>query len=122
MSKISMKAAAKMFVVSRPTLAKHREEGKISGEKVGDAWQFDVSELARVYQRRGQPPAPDRHADLTQPTTPPAPDLHGEIKVLQAKLEAEKEARALLERHIEDLRKLLPSPGDRPERRRWRWW
>jgi hypothetical protein len=117
MSKMSMKQAAKIFMVSRPTLAKHREQGKISGEKIGDTWQFDVSELARVYRRRGDKPAPSEHVDLPPTGTPAAPDLEAEIRVLRAQLEAEKQARELTERHLDDLRRLLPPP-----RRGWWPW
>ena len=126
MAKISMKKAAQMFAVSRPTLAKHRDEGKISGEKVGDSWQFDTAELARVYSYRDAAPAPDRHADLTQSAPLPAQDLHGEIRVLQAKLEAAERLAEERARHIEDLRRMLPGPGegaqDVAQRRRWWPW
>ncbi len=119
MSKISMAKAARMFAVSRPTLAKHREKGKITGEKLGEAWQFDTAELARVYPYRDVKPAGDIHAELSSQAGATDKDLQGEIKLLQAKLEAEQQARALLERHLEDLRQLLPGPEDRPVRRRW---
>lgn len=122
MSKVSMARAAKLFEVSRPTLAKHREQGKISGEKIGDAWQFDMSELSRVYTRRGakaEKPDAGLHADLAGHDTGAASELQGEIKLLQAKLEAaEKLAEERLQ-HLDDLRRLLPGPDDRPGRRRW---
>ena len=119
MSKVSMKQAAKLFQVSRATLAKHRDQGKISGEKVDDVWQFDVAELARVYPRRGAAPAPAGRADWAGQDTPAAPDLSPEIKVLQAKLEAAEQLAEERARHIEDLRRLLEAPQDRPARRRW---
>ena len=122
MSKVSMAQAARIFAVSRPTLAKHLKDGKISGEKTikdkHEFWQIDVAELARVYDRRDNA-APNPAPDLTKDGTPAAPDLQAEIKALQAQLEAEKQARELVERHLDDLRRLLPGPQDRPARRRW---
>lgn len=119
MSKVSMKQAAKLFAVSRATLAKHRDQGKISGEKVDDVWQFDVSELARVYPRRDAAPAPAGRAELAGQTTPAAPELSAEIKVLQARLEAAEQLAEERAKHIEDLRRMLEAPQDRPARRRW---
>ena len=113
MSKVSMAKAAKMFEVSRPTLAKHREQGKISGEKLGDAWQFDIAELARVYPRRGastETPAPSLHADLAEDDRGVAADLQAEIRVLQAKLEAAERVAEERGRHLDDLRRAIARP------------
>jgi|TARA_R110000744_G_scaffold380265_1_gene500482 phage terminase Nu1 subunit (DNA packaging protein) len=119
MSKVSMAKAAKMFEVSRPTLAKHREQGKISGEKLGDAWQFDIAELARVYPRRGastETPAPSLHADLADDDRGVAADLQAEIRVLQAKLEAAERVAEERGRHIDDLRRALAKPEQAPSK------
>ena len=118
MAKVSMLEASKLFKVSRPTLLKHLQQGKISGEKVkidkNEFWKLEVSELARLYEKREslQGATPEPSPEVTKGFTDPAPGLHAEIKLLQAKLEA---AQALAEeraRHIEDLRKLLPGPGE----------
>ncbi len=117
-SKISMAKAAKMFEVSRPTLAKHHEQGKISAIKTDDCWHFDIAELARVYPRRGnkpETPAPILHADLADDDRGAARDLQAEIKVLQAKLEAAEKVAEERGRHLEDLRRLLPKPEDRAQ-------
>jgi len=124
MSKISMAKAAKMFEVSRPTSAKHHEQGKISGEKIGDAWQFEISELARVYSRRGTKPAtplPVVHADFAEVDRGTAGVLQAEIRVLQAKLEAAEKLADERGKHLDDLRRLLPAPDDRPAPRRGLW-
>jgi hypothetical protein len=123
MSKVSIAKAAKLFDVSRPTLLKHLQDGKISGEKGandGDPWQIDMSELKRVYQPRGGNPAPVRHADLPAPARGSDNLFQAELNRLQEMLDAEREARKLVERHLEDLRRLLPSEG--PAARRSRWW
>jgi len=125
MAKVSMLEASKLFNVSRPTLLKHLQQGKISGEKVkiekNEFWKLEVSELARVYDRR-EAASPDPAPELTNTGTTRDTELQAEIRVLQAKLEA---AQALAEeraRHIDDLRKLLPGPGEVPTRRRWWPW
>jgi len=115
MSKVSVAKAAKLFDVSRPTLAKHLKQGKISGEKVQDVWQVDMSELKRYYQLRGGNTEKGLHAGLPDASQPSDNSLQAEINRLQAELNAEKEARALIERHLNDLRRLLPGP----EKRRW---
>ena len=122
MGKISMAEAARVFAVSRPTLLKHLQQGKISGEKTtvekNTFWQIEESELARVYPRRDEV-AGNEADNVTSDGMGAADNLQAEIKLLQAQLEAEKQARALVERHLEDLRKMLPGPEDRPARRRW---
>ena len=124
MSKVSMAKAAKMFEVSRPTLAKHHEQGKISATRTDDSWQFDIAELARVYPRRGTKPAtpsPPLHADLADNDRGAAGDLQAEIRVLQAKLEAAEKLAEERGKHLDDLRRLLPAPDNRPAPRRGLW-
>lgn len=127
MAKISMAKAAQVFAVSRPTILKHLQQGKISGEKTVQGkntfWQIDESELARVYPRRDEV-APELPDNLTNTGTQAAPELHAEIKLLQAKLEAAEALAQERAEHIEDLRKLLPGPEDRQQDRgpRRRWW
>ena len=121
MSKVSMAEAAKLFEVSRPTLAKHLKEGKISGNHVfvngAKVWQLDMAELKRVYQRRGESAESHLHDDLPAAASDKAAELQSEIRVLQAKLEA---AQAMIEekdKRIDDLRKMLPGPDDRQQDR-----
>jgi len=127
MTKISMLEASKLFAVSRPTILKHLQQGKITGEKVtkdkNEFWQIDMSELQRVYERRDKP-APALASDLTNSGMSVSPDLHAEIRLLQAKLEAAErlaDERAL---HLEDLRKLLTRQQAQPESTQGprRWW
>ena len=117
MAKLSMAQAAKRFDVSRATLAKHLSAGKISGERdaVG-TWQLDVSELSRVYRLRGAA-APAEAAPVAGGGTEA---LQGEIKLLQARLEAAEQLAEERARHLDDLRKLLGQ--ERPARRSWFPW
>ncbi len=125
MSKVSMAKAAKLFAVSRPTLLKHLNQGKITGEKEGEAWRIDVAELARIYKSRdagAAPTAPPIIQPTSQSTALKESELQGEIRVLQAKLDA---AERLIEergKHLDDLRKRLSVPDPVPDsagRRRW---
>ena len=117
MANLSLREAAKHFEVSRPTLQKALSAGKITGVRDGQGhWTLDPSELARVYPPRsggGQAEHLPLPVKLTTANTPDA----GELAALKARLDdAERRAsvaEALAEergRHIEDLRRLLPSP------------
>ena len=140
MAKLSVRAAAAQFDVSRPTLTKWLKSGKISGERQspedGGGWLIDSAELIRAGVKA-------RSADKSQPVNFPGnaeADLTGfdrglpgnaesEIKALQAELEIERARREAAEaiadergRHLEDLRRLLPAPQAPAERKRWRLW
>lgn len=124
MSKVSMAKAAKLFAVSRPSLAKHIEKGKISAEKVGETWQIDMSELQRVYSYRNAKADTSGHDTLSAQAYPPDNALQAEINVLKAELKAAEQLAEERARHVEDLRRMLPRPGDRAQDRasRPRWW
>jgi hypothetical protein len=129
MSKVSMAEAAKLFEVSRPTLAKHRKEGKISADHVfvngAKVWQFDMAELKRVYPRRGTPDTPPLHAGFSAPAPETASDLQAEIRLLQAKLDAAERLLEERQQHLDDLRRLLPAPEAKDEgqtAKRKIWW
>lgn len=131
MTKLSVRQAAVAFSVSRTTLTKDLERGKVSGVK-DDAgqWQIDHSELLRVYKPRpaGQGVKPD-HAGpmghIEQGGDPPRPagpdDIAIRLARAEAELAAEREKTALLERHLDDLRRMLPPPDAKPRRRWWPW-
>lgn len=119
MAKLTITAAAKVFDVSRPTLQKHLNNGKISGEKVTDkGWQIDTAELARVYAVRSA-----GGAKYLPPELPPADntlddDLKAEIETLKRDLAV---ATALAEergRLLDQSLRLL----DAPKKRGWWPW
>lgn len=133
MQKLSVRAAAAQFDVSRPTLSKWLKSGKISGERLpeeqGGGWLIDPAELIRAgVQPRG--------ADLAS-VAAQGPDkltafdkgLQGELATLREALaEAEKRAaiaEALAQERaerIEDLRRMLPAPDAKPQGKRWWPW
>lgn len=139
MAKLSVRAAAAQFDVSRPTLTKWLKSGKISGERQspedGGGWLIDPAELIRAgIKARSEhkaeavnlPPVAD--GNLTGFDRGLPVNAESELKALQAELEIERARREAAEaiaeergRHIEDLRRLLPPP-DAAQRKRWRLW
>ena len=127
MCALSLREAVKLYDVSRPTLTNALKNGKISAIK-DDAgnWQIEPSELNRLYKGRGvkvvkvDKPFHDKLTTLSPAKNDAFPDVNAAIRIaqLEAQLEAERNARELVERHLADLRALLPSP----ERQRRRWW
>jgi hypothetical protein len=140
MAKLSVRAAAAQFDVSRPTLTKWLKSGKISGERQspedGGGWLIDSAELIRAgvkarSEHKPQPVnfPPDAERELTGFDSGLPGNADNEIKALQAALEVERAKREAAEsladeraRHIEDLRRLLPAPDAPAERKRWRLW
>jgi hypothetical protein len=135
MPHLSLRQASQQFAVSRQTLGKALENGVVSGAKDDRGnWQIDSAELIRVYKPRPQsgrtrPPAFTTVAmpkdGLGQAAETVPDDSAATIARLKAELAAEKELRAvereLLQRHLDDVRRLLPAP-DLPRRRRWWPW
>lgn len=130
MARLSFRRASEVFDVSRPTLSKARKIGKITAEKdESGAWLIEESELARLYKRRV--PLPGKGTDKLSIQNMALPDNlnipeQAEIDRLKEQLaEAEKRAavaEALAQeraQHIEDLRLMLPAPGNRPRRKWW---
>lgn len=130
MPKLSPRDAVKMYAVSRATLMRALLGGKISAEKTDAGhWQIDAAELSRVYAMR----APQKTVSRTEPKqlsqreTPhePPPEQALELRLARAEaaLDAEREKTALLQQHLDDLRRMLPPPDAALERKRgwWRW-
>jgi hypothetical protein len=134
MTKLTPREAVKLYQVSRTTLMSALENGTISAEKTDAGhWQIDPSELMRVYQPRAPQKAVSRstpvqidHAiDRSEPVQKtPSEDLDLAVRLARAEaaLEAEREKTALLERHLSDIRRMLPAPDAQPRRRRWWLW
>ena len=128
MANLSLREAVKHFDVSRPTLQKALKSGKISGVQDGQGhWTIDPSEIARVYPARESIPA---KTDSTLPGKLPIENtpLASEIETLKLKLSAAEQRATVAEalaaergQHLEDLRRLLPSPTKQVSRRWWPW-
>jgi hypothetical protein len=134
MPKLSPRDAAKTYLVSRATLMRALSDGKISAEKTDAGhWQIDTAELARLYKPRpSSRTRPDHEPDQVSrrdtppenhhsPTLAPAdPDIAARLALAEAALKAEREKTALLQRHLDDVRRMLPPPDAKP-RRWWPW-
>lgn len=123
MPKLTPREAVKAYTVSRATLMRALSNGKISAEKsAAGAWQIDAAELARVYAPRPLDRA--RPASLNRHDTHPEPGLDhalaARLAMAEAALEAERVKTALLQRNLDDLRRMLP-PIDTKPRRWWPW-
>lgn len=124
MTKLSPRDAVKLYQVSRATLMRALSDGKISAEKTDAGhWLIDGSELARVYTLRASQKAVSRAGpdQTSQRETPPETGLSHDLELrlarAEAELSAERQKVELLERHLDDVRRMLPAPD--PKRRRW---
>lgn len=125
MVNLTLREAVKRFDVSRPTLMKALQSGRVSAVKdEAGNWQIDPAELVRVYRPRGA--GGDKSLP---PGSPVLPEVDPKIAILERELDAERLKRAAAEtlaeergRHLDDLRRLLPSPVQVSSRRRWWPW
>jgi predicted site-specific integrase-resolvase len=125
MPELSLREATRRFAVSRATLNKHLANGKVSGSR-DDAghWRIDTAELMRVYSPREtvgrstpdqvDRSKPDQKADVGH-------DISTRLAVAEAALEAEREKTAMLQRHLDDVRRMLPPPVAAKPRSWWPW-
>lgn len=129
MAKLSLREAVKLFDVSRPTLTKSLNSGRLSGVRNGKGqWEIDPAELARIYKPREPEVAndgKDEPGELATSNTPGPAELDrlkSALALAEARADsAEKLAQERAER-IEDLRRLLPPPEvANPRRPRWQW-
>lgn len=129
MPKLSPRDAVRMYQVSRATLMRALSDGKISADKTDAGhWQIDTAELARVYKPRpSSRTRPDQSNRAETPSEPPLGrdekpddmDLAVRLARAEAALEAEREKTVMLQRHLDDVRRMLPPPDAKPRRRWW---
>jgi hypothetical protein len=128
MPKLSPRDAVRLYRVSRATLTKALSDGKISAEKTDAGhWQIDPAELRRIYQPRAPQKAVSRarpgqvsRDEPGQKTALDAADMAARLARAEAALDAEREKVDLLQRNLDDLRRMLPPPDAKP-RRWWPW-
>jgi hypothetical protein len=128
MTKLSPRDAVKLYQVSRATLMRALSDGKISAEKTDAGhWLIDGSELARVYTLRASQKTVSRAEPehMSQRETPSETGLSHDLELRLARAEAELAAERakveLLERHLDDVRRMLPPPDPKPRRGWWPW-
>jgi len=128
MPKLSPRDAVKVYQVSRATLTKALSDGTLSAAKTDAGhWQIAPAELARLYQPRAPQKAVSRarpgqvsRDEPGQITGPDAADMAARLARAEAALDAEREKSVLLQRNLDDLRRMLPPPDAKP-RRWWPW-
>lgn len=126
---LSLREATRRYAVSRATLAKALDKGTVSGARdEAGHWRIDAAELSRVYEPRAQSggavgranPGQVNQDEPGQKSTLSHPDQDVLMRLVRAEAElaAEREKVALLERHLNDVRRMLPPPDTKPRR----WW
>ena len=139
---MTLREATRAFAVSRATLAKALEDGTVSGTR-DDAghWRLEPAELARLYRPRPAPQATVSRPNVAQATRPrpageppaqsaaEATEMAVRLARAEAALEAERQKVAILQRHLDDVRRMLPPPApaappapEAPAPPRRRWW
>jgi hypothetical protein len=115
----------KVYQVSRATLMKALSDGTVSGSKdAAGHWQIDAAELMRVYAPRATQAAVNRtNLDQVSRNEPDHKtnvdhDLAVRLALAEAALDAEREKNAMLQRHLDDVRRMLPPPDAKARR----WW
>lgn len=128
MPKLSPREAVKVYQVSRATLMKALQDGTVSAEKTDAGhWRIDTAELMRVYQPRASQKAVSRttpeQVSRNEPDQKTAmdQDVTARLAMAEAELAAEREKVQMLQRHLDDVRRMLPAPETRPRRRWWPW-
>lgn len=93
MATISIREAVKEFQVSRPTLNKALNNGKVSGEKDDNGtWMMETSEISRVYKPRA--PLPDKeHVNLSDKNTDEHHYMKGKLEALESYVDDLKDQR-----------------------------
>lgn len=123
-AKISIREAVKEFQVSRPTLTKALNNGKISGEKDrSGTWMIEASELSRTYKPRVIL-SDKEHVELTTTNTNEHHYLKGKLEALEGYIEDLKEQRNKAESRAEAAEaRVTALLSDHSTKRRgwWRW-
>lgn len=105
--KLSLTEAAELIGVPKPTLSRHRKQGKFSAEKIGNAYHVERAELARAYSDKWKASQSDV-SKSPQVISDDTTEKDNKIAALEALLEAKDE-------NLKDLRDQLRSVNARLE-------
>lgn len=101
MAKISIREAVKEFQVSRPTLTKSLNSGKVSGAKDDNGtWLMETSEISRVYKPRA-PLADKEHVKISDVNTNEHHYIKGKLEALESYVDDLKDQRNKAENRAE---------------------
>jgi excisionase family DNA binding protein len=118
--KFSIGQAATKTGKPKSTISRAIKTGRLSATRNGNRYDIDAAELFRVFPATvAQPNEPNDE----QPHDPTGQtDILTRLAIAEAALDAEREKNAMLQRHLDDVRRMLPPPDDaRPRRRWWPW-
>lgn len=116
MAKVSISEAARLAGISRPTIYKLMNSGKLNFTSVVKGGKtvknIDTSELIRVFGTIGNLPAAtdftvNPEQEITQVNSPDLQQLRHEIELLQKENEGLKEAVTSRDEHISSLRQAM---------------
>jgi hypothetical protein len=114
MTRFSLRTAAQQVGVSKSTVLRGLQTGRLSGTRTeAGGWEIDASELFRVYPPKGAPGAP--HQSVTRPMghgAPPDdaapgahdPALNERLAALDAEVRLLRELIGRADREADDLR------------------
>ena len=130
MALLSLREAERRFDVTRPTLTKALNSGKISGTKNDKGhWTIDHAELARVYTPRSLPEeqesgTPDftaqnrvKNTDSTLELVKAHQDTEEKLRALEQELAVAKALAAERGRILDQMMKVIPDQRQNPP-----WW
>jgi excisionase family DNA binding protein len=118
--KFSIGQAATKTGKPKSTISRAIKTGRISATRNGNRYDIDAAELFRVFPATvAQPNKPNDQ----QPHDPTGQtDILTRLAIAETALDAEREKTALLQRHLDDVRLMLPPPDAARSRRRWWPW
>ncbi len=122
MATISIREAVKEFQVSRPTLTKALNNGKVSGEKNDNGtWMMETSEIFRVYKLRAALPD-NEHVKLSNQNTEEHQYMKGKLEALESYVDDLKEQRNKAENRADAAESRVTALLSDQSTRRAGWW
>jgi excisionase family DNA binding protein len=119
--KFSIGQAATKTGKPKSTISRAIKTGRLSATRSGNRYDIDAAELFRVFPATvAQPNKPNDE----QPHDPTGQaDILTRLALAEAALDAEREKNAMLQRHLDDVRRMLPPPESPGVKKRPRsWW
>jgi hypothetical protein len=119
---ISIREAVKEFQVSRPTLTKALNNGKVSGKKDDSGtWMMEASEISRVYKPRT--PSPDKeHVKISDKNSDEHHYMKGKLEALESYVDDLKEQRNKAESRADAAEARVTALLSNQSTKRRGWW
>ena len=122
MATISIREAVKEFQVSRPTLTKALNNGKVSGKKDDSGtWMMEASEISRVYKPRTLLPDKE-HVKISDKNTNEHHYMKGKLEALESYVDDLKEQRNKAENRADAAEARVTALLSNQSTKRRGWW